>query len=200
MNDLKLIVFFLLSIAYTSRAQQHTNLESIGNFNEGLMAISNGDSWGFIDKSGSIVIDFRKDIVATYKEPPVFKNGLCLIKEEREDVVYYGYMNTKGKTIINPEYIVAKAFENGFARVINYYKTNTGTNVFDQNVVYYSYNELIINTENTSVLYIGAPHKLLLNKLKAQQNIPVINSKFINDHLISVKEDDNTYSIYNLNK
>lgn len=200
MKNLKLIVFFLLSIVYASEAQQFTNIEKLGDFNEGLMAISNDDSWGFIDINGILVIDYRKDIVASSEESPIFSNGLCLIKEKRENIVYYGYMNTKGETIIPTEYIVATPFENGFARVINYYKTNTGTNALGQNVVYYSYNELIIDTKNKSALHIRGPHNLLLNKLKLQEYIPAIRSKFISDLLITVKEDDNTYSIHKLIK
>jgi hypothetical protein len=199
MKRFKLILLFLLSIATSAGAQQLNDIKDIGNFSEDLIAISKNDSWGFIDANGTLVIDFRKDIVGSSKKPPIFSDGLCLIKEKREDIYYYGYMDKKGKTIITPEYIVATPFKNGFASVINYYKTDTGKNVFSQNVVYYSYKELIINTKNKSILYINDPHNLLLSKLKLQENIPTIRSKFIGKHLISVHEDDHTYSIYNLN-
>lgn len=200
MRNLKLIMLFLLGITNSISAQQHKNIDEIGSFNEDLMSIKKGDSWGFVDKNGTIIIDFRKDIVGFSKEPPIFSNGLCLIKEKREDVIFYGYINTKGKTIIPTEYIVATPFKNGFASVIKYYKTDTGTNAFGQHVVYYSYNELIITTKNKPVLSIGKSRNLLLAKLKLQQEIPVIRSKFINENLVRVKEDDGNYSIYNLDK
>jgi hypothetical protein len=200
MRILKLIMLFLLGITNSISAQQHNNIDEIGSFNEDLMSIKKGDSWGFVDKNGAIMIDFRKDIVGFSKEPPIFSNGLCLIKEKRKDVIYYGYINTKGKTIIPTEYIVATSFKNGFASVIKYYKTDTGTNTFGQHVVYYSYNELIITTKNKPVLSIGKSRNLLLSKLKLQQEIPIIRSKFINENLVRVKEDDGTYSIYNLDK
>lgn len=201
MRNLRLIVLFLLSIVYVAGAQQLTGIDKTGDFSEGLMAINNDDSWGFIDIDGTLVIDFRKDIVAASQESPIFSNGLCLIKEKREDIVYYGYMNNKGETIIPTEYIAATPFENGFARVIKHYKNESGkTNIMGKNMVNYSYNELIIDTKNKSVLHIRGPYNLLFNKLKLQQNIPAINSKFIGDHLIAVKEGDNTYSIYNLIK
>ena len=181
-------------------AQQFKNIDEIGVYNEGLIAIKVGDSWGFLDTNGELVVDYRKDIVGTVKEPPIFSDGLCLIKEKREEVDYYGYINVKGETIIPTEYIVAKPFKNGMASVITYYKTDTGKNVFDQNVVYYTYHELIINTKNECVLYFREPRNLLLHKLKLQQEIPKIRAKFLNEHLISVLEDDNSYSLYNLLK
>ncbi|WP_157812187.1 WG repeat-containing protein [Polaribacter sp. ALD11] len=189
-----------MSIIYVTSAQQLKNIAKIGNLSEGLIAIKNDDSWGFIDIKGVLVINFRKDIATSSGEFPVFSNGLCLIKEIREDIIYYGFINTKGETIIPAEYIVATPFKNGFSRVINYYKTDTGTNAFGQSVVYYTYNELIIDTENKSVLNFSGSHNLLLHKLKLQKDIPTIRSKFINDDLISIKEDNNTFSIYNLNK
>lgn len=197
----KLITLFILSIVYATGAQQLKSIEKIADFSDGLMAINVNDSWGFIDMDGTLVIDYRKDIVALPGESPIFSDGLCLIKENREEIIYYGYMNTKGETIIPTEYIVATPFENGFARVIQCYKTDTGgNNILGQDIVNYSYNELIIDTKNKLVLHISGPEHLLLSKLKLQEDIPVIHTKFIGDHLIAVKEDDNTYSIYSLNK
>lgn len=193
-------MLFLLGITNSISAQQHKNIDEIGSFNEDLIAIKKGDSWGFVNKNGAIIIDFRKDIASYSKEPPIFSNGLCLIKEKRNDVIYYGYINTKGKTIIPTEYIVATPFKNGFASVINYDKIDTGTNTFGQHVVYYTYNEMIITVKNKGVLSIGKSRNLLLAKLKLQQEIPIIRSKFINENLVRVKEDDGTYSIYNLDK
>jgi hypothetical protein len=50
---------------------------------------------------------------------------LCLVKEKREDIVYYGYINTKGETNMPTQYLIATPFENGQARVIKCYKTDT---------------------------------------------------------------------------
>ncbi|WP_452228075.1 WG repeat-containing protein [Lacinutrix sp. MEBiC02404] len=201
MKHLKLVVLFLLSTAYSANAQSLKNIDALGHFNEGLMAISNGNSWGFIDTNGTLVIDYRKDIVATATAPPIFSNGLCLIEEKRENIVFYGYINTKGETVIPTEYIAATSFENGFARAIKYYKIDTGDkNTLGKNIVNYSYNELVMDTKNKFILHISGPHNLLFDKLKSQHSIPTITSKFIGDHLISVKEEDSTYSIHNLLK
>jgi hypothetical protein len=196
MRALTLMLVFLFFSVDSTSAQQLENIEKIGDFHEGLMAVSKNNSWGFIDSNGTLVIDFRKDIAATPEQSPIFSNGLCLIKEERENIFYYGYINTKGETLIPTEYIVATAFEHGFARVIKPYKTEViGTNVLGKNIVSYSYHELIITTTNKMAMHIRGPHNLLYYKLKSQQDIPVIHSKFISSHLILVREDNDKFSI-----
>lgn len=201
MRHLKLTVLFFLTMVYTVGAQELKNIEKVGDFSEGFMAVSNGNSWGFIDVNGTLVINFRKDIAASPKAFPVFSNGLCLIKEKRENIIYYGYINTKGETIIPTEYIAASSFENGYARVIKNYKTATrGTNVLGKKKVSHSYNEMVIDTKNKLVVQVRGPHNLLLYKLKSQEDMPVLRSQFINDRLIAVIEDNNTYSIRKLIK
>lgn len=201
MKHLKIIVLLFLGMCYATNAQVLTKIDEVGFSNDGLIAIRKADSWGFLDINGMLVVDFRKDIVATPEAFPIFNNGLCLIKEERENIVYYGYINNKGETIIPTEYIAATPFENGFASVIKHYKTDTGgANILGKKIVIHSYNEMIIDTKNKLILHISGPNHMLFDNLKLQQNIPAIRSKFIGDHLVAVKEDDNTYSIHNLLK
>lgn len=201
MKHLKLIVLLLLSMGFATNAQVQTEIDEVGFVNDDLIPIRKADSWGFMDIKGTLVIDYRKDIVATPEAFPIFSNGLCLITEKREDIVYYGYINIKGETIIPTEYLAATPFKNGFASVIKYYKTDTGgTNILGKKMITHTYNETIIDPKNNLVLHISGPHKLLFSKLILQQNIPTIRSKFISSHLIAVKENDNTYSIHNLIK
>lgn len=196
MRSVGLLVLFLLSMMYTASAQQIKNIDEIGNVNEGLIAIKKNASWGFIDINGTLIIDFRKDIVASFGESPRFSNGLCLIKEKRDDIFYYGYINTKGETIIPTEYIVATPFEKGMARVIKHYKTTQiGTNALGKDIVRYSYNEMIIDAENNELSHITGPHNLMFYKLKLEKYLPSIKSQFISDHIVAIRENDNSYSI-----
>lgn len=196
-----IIPIFFLSLAINLNAQTLSQIENIGTFQEGLIAIKKGNTWGFIDTNGTLVIDFRDDLVALPKSPPVFNNGLCLIEEMRDGISYFGYINTNGEKVIPTEYIAATPFENGFARVIKHYKTNIGgTNALGKNIVKYTYNELVIDTQNKTAQHLRGPINLLFERLKLQQHPPIITSSFINKNLIAVKENDKTYTIYNLNK
>ena len=40
------------------------NLDEVAPFSEGLAAVRKGDQWGFIDKEGGMVIDFRNDVMS----------------------------------------------------------------------------------------------------------------------------------------
>lgn len=192
---------FLFAVGLHLNSQTLSKIDNIGTFQEGLTAIKKGDSWGFIDSSGTVVIDFRDDLVASPKRPPVFNSGLCPIKKIKNGITYFGYIDTKGSVVISPEYLAITPFENGYARVIKHYKTNTGsTNALGKNIVKYSYNEIIIDTNNRALQHLRGPINLLFDRLKLLQNPPIITSSFINKNLIAVKENDNTYTIYNLNK
>lgn len=195
------LAVLVLTITFYSNAQVVSNVESIAPFNEGLAAIKKGNTWGFIDTKGTVVIDFRQDVTTYDKQLPRFNDGLCLIQEQRDGIMYYGYINTSGEQVISPEYLAATPFENGFARIVKYYKTETGnTNALGKKIITYSYNELVIDTKNETVQHLRGPFNLVFDRVKLRQNPPTINSKFINEHLISVKERDNTHTIYNLKK
>ena len=91
------------------------------DFNEGLAAVSINDNWGFIDKSGKIIIN--KNIVNTktviQTNPPFesvsdFSEGLAVVVVRGK----YGYINREGQWIIKPELINAAPFKNGKASVL----------------------------------------------------------------------------------
>ncbi|MBT8321313.1 MAG: WG repeat-containing protein, partial [Eudoraea sp.] len=117
MRSLTLIV--LLSIlSFTSHGQELKDIDEVAPFSEGLAAVRVGNQWGFINEQGDLVIDFRDDLVwnklaDTEKQDiegiryPVFKDGLCVIKEmlEEEEIYVYGYIDKTGAVKIKPEYL-----------------------------------------------------------------------------------------------
>ena len=195
-----LIVLLIATLPFFVNAQVLTKIDKVTPFQEGLGGVKKGDSWGFIDSKGTLIVDYRKDIVS-HNGDPVFSDGLCLIQETRDGITFYGYINTKGEKVIPTEYLDATPFENGYARVIKYYKEDTGsTNALGKNIVNYSYNELVIDTKNETIQHLRGPNHLLFDSSHLQQNPPVITSTFINDNLIAVRLKDNTYTIYKLSR
>ncbi len=196
-----LITLLLISLSFLSNAQILTEVDEIAPFQEGLAAVKKGNSWGFINNNGTLILDYRKDLVVPPNGAPLFNDGLCLVQEVRDGITFYGYINTKGDKVIPADYLVATPFENGFARVIKYYKEDTGAiNALGKNIVNYSYNELVIDTKNEIIQHLRGPNNLLLDSLKLKQNPPTILSKFINDSLIALRKKDNTYTVYKLHK
>lgn len=198
-----LMVLLLSILSFGTNAQILTKLDNVAPFQADLGGIKKGDSWGFINTDGALVIDFRKDIVIPPNAAPNFSDGLCMIQEIKDGIIYYGYINTKGEKVIPAEYLTATPFEDGYARVIKHYKSDSDsdiTNILGKKIIKHSYNELLIDTKNKTIQHLRGPHNLLLEDLKAQKNLPVITSKFISDNLIAVRENDNTYTIYKLDK
>jgi hypothetical protein len=89
------------------------NYYEVGNFSkEGLAAVRSSDfdqKIGFIDTTGKLVIPFQfeNDRIPYFSEgmAPVSKNGL------------YGFINTSGDWVINPQYSYAVGFNEGLTCV-----------------------------------------------------------------------------------
>ena len=90
---MKKLFTLLLGIAVwiPTSAQLMQDVEQIGSFNEGLASIKKGDQWAFMDTKGTIVIDFRDDLVVTENKDgvpvaPEFHDGRALISRLEDDI------------------------------------------------------------------------------------------------------------------
>lgn len=77
------------------------------NFSEGLAAVKKEKKWGYIDKQGNLVIDYKYEIVGNFSE------GLANVYMDGK----YGYIDTKGNTVIDFKYESANGFSGGLAAV-----------------------------------------------------------------------------------
>lgn len=195
------LITLLFAGLFSANAQILTKIDKVAPLQEDRIGVKKGDSWGFINSNGKLVIDYRKDVVYTPNDYPVFNDGLCMVQEVKDGITYYGYINIEGEKVIPTDYLAATPFENGYARVIKYYKTDTGTtNALGKKIVNYSYNELLIDPDNETVQHLRGPNHLLLNANALKTNPPIITSKVIGKNLIAVRKKDNTYTIYKLDK
>lgn len=68
--------------------------DEVKNFHNGLAAVKIGNKWGFINKTGQVVIDPQFDMVSSFYE------GVAAIAIEN----MVGYIDTKGKMVIEPRF------------------------------------------------------------------------------------------------
>lgn len=116
---------------------------SVHNFSEGLAAVEIDNLWGFIDKSGSLIISAQFDYVRSFsegfavyecgkeksgfidkkgnkltdcifKESKDFKEGLAPVQTEDGK---WGFIDAKGRFVIKPNLLDAEPFYNGLAKV-----------------------------------------------------------------------------------
>lgn len=96
-------------------------------FSEGLAAVcdkNNNQRWGFIDKTGKIVIPCQ------YKNVRPFREGLAAVDG--------GYIDKSGNWVIPPKYVETSSFENGFALVIKDRTTVCVINKSGKETCYYT--------------------------------------------------------------
>ncbi|MGS2764997.1 WG repeat-containing protein [Sinomicrobium sp. M5D2P9] len=190
------IFWTLLLSGITLFAQQISGISGIGELSDDLIAVEKNGEWGFINPDGDLVIGFRPDIVV-HGNAPAFKEGLCLIKEVKEGIAYYGYMDQTGKTVISPVFLNATSFDNGLAFAIVTSRTVRGKNEYmDKDIIANEFDEVIINQKGEVVRYLRQIKGVLLTEKRYKQ--PKIEAKVISPRLIGVKDKNGTWSIYKL--
>ena len=196
---MKKFVIALLLIPYLGIAQTLENLDYISPFNDGVAAIKKENEWGFIDQEGKLIVDFRNDLVVNKTDNanyPIFEDDRCLIAHHKDGVLYYGYINKEGKTVIAPQFLNATNFNNKKAIALKVHKETIGYNdIFKKDVVSYHYFEVVIDKTGTTM-----DHLTQLALHVSPQNIknsgaPTITSKFISANLVAVKGNNSKWQI-----
>ena len=194
-----LILIILFSFQPFGFTQILADLDEVSQINEDLIAIKKGNEWGFINKDGLLVVDFRNDFVLNNKEfnsSPIFKDGRCLIKKLINDEYLFGYINTSGKEVIKAQYLNATNFNYGYAIIIKLLKETIGYNeVLKKDITSSKFEEFIIDVNGEIVKYLENPRNYIPSKIKPDKP-PVFYSKFVAPHLVAVKKKDEKWDIY----
>jgi len=189
----KIIILFIL-IPFLGFSQIKDKLDYISPYNEGFSAVKKGNQWAFINLKGNIVIDFRDNLVLTEtnnKKYPVFINERCLISEKKDGISYFGYIDTSGATIIEPQFLNATNFDEEFAIAIELYKEILGkNNILNKQTVRYESTEVIINKSGIIIRKLTEPKGLALSRNYINKP-PKISSKIIAENLFSALGKDN---------
>ena len=182
-------------------SQVASEIDVVTPFQGELAAVKKGNSWGFMNKSGVMVIDYRNDFVfKTYSDNearyPVFKDGRCLIRKMIDGKYYYGYLNNKGEEIIPAKFLNATKFKNGFAIVVTLLTDSIGFNkVLNKNVTTKTLEEYVVDTLGNKIRYLENPIRYS-DKLQKVKSPPKIRSKFISKRLIAVLKKNGKWDIY----
>lgn len=194
-----LILIMCLTIQLAGFAQILTDIDEVSQLNEDLIAIRNGNQWGFINGEGSLVIDFRDDFVLNKNETkpyPIFNDGRCLIRKSNGNQYLYGYIDIKGDKIIEPQYLNASNFKNGYAIVITLLKDTVGYNeVLKKCITTSKLEEYVIDTNGNKVKYLENPRNCIPSEVTLNKS-PNFHSKFVGPHLIAVLKKDNKWDVY----
>lgn len=184
-----LVSFFML---FSLQAQDR-EYTAIGELADGLIAVQQDGKWGFIDTNGNLVIDLRDDLVAD-EQPPAFQDGRCLIRNMKDGIAYYGYIDMQGNTVVAPKYLNATAFKGGHAIVIKMEEQERGTNEYlNKKIIDRNFDEVLINREGKELKYL-TPHKGVLLDAKRYKK-PEIMSKLLGSGVIAVKAETGLWKV-----
>ena len=191
----KLIFLFSVIILFPlfGFTQVIDSIDYISPFHEGFASIKKGNDWAIINEKGAIIIEYRDDLVSLKMKNgsyPIFNNGRSLIKQIKDDVIYFGYIDIKGNVVIEPQYINATNFIYDKAIVTKLIKYKLGyNNVIGKPVVSYKYQEIVIDLLGETEIYLTEQKPQPY--LKPFTNISKINSKIISKDLVLTKNEKN---------
>lgn len=107
--------------------------QEAGSFQEGYARVSLNKNWGFIDKTGKIVINqdinkTKSDVIknAPFQSVSDFKDGIAAVQTRGK----IGFIDKSGNWVIEPIYEDVKLFKNGIAAVKS--PNNSGWNYIDK--------------------------------------------------------------------
>ncbi|RAV28911.1 WG repeat-containing protein [Sinomicrobium soli] len=192
----RFVIWALLLWGISPYAQHISDITKIGRCSEGLISVEKDGKWGFVDTEGTLVINFRDDIVAK-ENSPFYSEGLCRISEVRNGIVFYGYMDRTGQTVIPAQFLNATPFHNGFAIAIVTSKNIRGKNEYlNMDIVVNEFDEVVINTQGEIVTYLRELKGILLSGKRYEQ--PRIASEMLSNHLVAIKNEDGKWSIHKI--
>lgn len=180
-----------------------TKYDEIAPYSEGLAAVRNGEQWGFIDKDGTLVIDFRTDLVWTRNadttilgvlgiQYPIFKNNRCMIVEHKVgDIPFYGFIDKSGEVVIQPEYLNITPFDQEHAIGIYVREAFQGKNEIEIDLIKYYFTEVVLDTSGEIIYPIVEREHILTSKRRYE--IPKLRAKLITKDLLAVLTKDNTW-------
>ncbi len=198
MNKLMISIGLLFMIPLSGLAQQLEGLDFVSPIKNDMIAIEKNGQWAFINKEGDLIVNFSENLVPIKSDGhnyPYFENDRCLITYKKEGISYFGFIDRIGRTIIEPQFLNATAFSHNRAIALELVKEEVGTNeLLDKKVVYYKYFEVVIDLEGTILTYLTDPVYIILDKEEIVVP-PNINSKFITDNMVAVRNKNKTWTI-----
>ena len=193
-----ILIFTMLVFTSVLYAQDVVNADFVSPMNEEMVAVKKGSQWGFMNTEGNMVINFRDDLVAsnaTDGSYPIFYNGRCLIMQKKDGIPYYGYIDTSGKTVIDPQYLNATNFKDNRAIALHLNKTVLSTNALNKQVVNYGYHEVVINLNGDVVSYLAQESVHITLTPENLRKAPVITAKPISGNLFAVMNAQKKWSV-----
>ncbi|WP_299111246.1 WG repeat-containing protein [uncultured Winogradskyella sp.] len=197
----KAVILFLtfITIPILAVAQSVNNVDYISPIHNDVAAIQKDGKWGFINKEGQQIINFRTDLVTTNTEDgdyPMFNNDRCPIVAVKDGISYFGFIDKSGNTIIEPQFLNSTDFKDGIAIALKVNKKVIAKNTaLDKDIVNYRYFEVLIDIQGKITYYLNQDGVNIVLDKDFLIAVPQITSKRISEDLYAVKNKKNLWNI-----
>jgi|TARA_R110002020_G_scaffold398057_2_gene608109 hypothetical protein len=197
--------FIMLMLPNVFHSQTVKNIDEIAPFSEGLAAVRQGNQWGFINEEGTMVIDFRNDIywnkdADTSKKDisgvqyPMFNEGRCLITKIVEDgVPVYGFIDTKGNVVLEPQLLNVYPFKDGFTTAVLFEKSMKGKNEFNLDIYEFKFHDVMLDTSGEIIEFFNRRYNIQMTKRRYQ--MPAMGVKQLSAGLVAVYTQDQGWEV-----
>lgn len=205
MKNIIITAFVMLMLPNVFHSQTVKNIDEIAPFSEGLAAVRQGNQWGFINEEGQMVIDFRNDIywnkdADTSKKDisgvkyPMFNEGRCLITKIVEDgVPVYGFIDTKGNVVLEPQLLNVYPFKDGFTTAVLFEKSMKGKNEFNLDIYEFKFHDVMLDTSGEIIEFFNRRYNIQMTKRRYQ--MPAIGVKQLSAGLVAVYTQDQGWEV-----
>lgn len=200
MKRFMIAIMVILTLPLAVFAQDLKGIDEIAPFSEGLAAVRQGEQWGFINEEGTLVIDFRNDVywnknADTTKSDisgvryPMFTEGRCLISKKVEDgVPLYGFIDTKGNTVIEPQFLNVYPFKKGYTTGVLFDKALKGENEFKLKIYEFKFFDVLLDTSGKIEEYFEKRQNIQMTKRRYK--LPSIGAECLAEGLVAVHVKD----------
>ena len=191
-------IFLALLLAFQCQLTAQEKLEGIDEiteFKEGLAAVRKGDQWGFLNKQGQLVIDFRDDVVWNKDAKPdhkgvlgirypSFKNGMCPVQKLEDGIPIYGFINTSGQLVVDYQFLNISSFKDGYATGVYFDKVFRGNNEFNLKIFDFKFHDVLFDANGNIVEFFGRRYNIQMTKKRYK--IPALRAKYLSNDVIAL--------------
>lgn len=190
-------VFLLIPLFIVSQTIE--DLEVVGPSFEEYIPVMKNNQWGIINSEGNLVIDFRNDLiyndkpgrgtdvgVASLNYPALLEDRL-IIRKVHNQIPYYGFIDSNGSVVIEPEFLNVSNFKNGRALALKIEERYLGRNdLLDKTLKSYRYDVVLIDKSGEVKSYLAGPFPVNIDRKKLRV-APLIEAKWVGENLVAVK-------------
>ena len=207
-SGLWLTVFLMIPLLTFSQVIQ--DLDFIGPANEGHIPVLKNNKWGFINSQGEVAVNFRSDLIHNTKtssktdvgvasqQIPCMRDGRIIIRKVIDQIPYYGFIDSSGKTVIEPEFLNVSNFNNGYALALKIEEKFLGRNdLLDITIKSYNYDVVLIDREGEVKQYLAGPFPVGIS-MKKLREAPRIEARWVSEDLIAVKNPQKKWGIHKI--